>query len=286
MIPFHLTPLAQAIESGFRTLVMGVINTTPDSFSDGGKHLDPDVAIVAGLKMLSEGADIVDIGGESTRPGSVSVHYKEEIHRIIPVIEGICYNNPEAVISVDTRRRLVAEAAIKAGARIINDVSGFRDDPGLVDVALETGTGLIVMHMLGKPKTMQIEIRYNSFPGDIYEFFQERIQALEDYGIAKQSIIIDPGIGFGKTFDQNLILLNRLDYFKPLGKPILVGPSRKSFLGKILDQPDAAERDTGTLAAVTASVLRGASLVRVHDVSPAVQACKVADAIVRERVST
>lgn len=264
---------------------MGVINTTPDSFSDGGKHLDPDVAIVAGLKMFSEGADIVDIGGESTRPGSVSVHYKEEIDRIIPVIEGICYNNPEAVISVDTRRRVVAEAAIKAGARIINDVSGFRDDPGLVDVALETGTGLIVMHMLGKPKTMQIEIRYNSFPGDIYEFFQERIQALEDYGIAKQSIIIDPGIGFGKTFDQNLILLNRLDYFKPLGKPILAGPSRKSFLGKILDQPDAAARDTGTLAAVTASVLRGASLVRVHDVFSAVQACKVADAIVRERVS-
>jgi dihydropteroate synthase len=265
---------------------MGVINTTPDSFSDGGVHFDPDVAIAAGLKMLEQGADILDVGGESTRPGSASVDVTEELKRVIPVIEAIAQTRPEAMISVDTRRRSIAEAAIRVGARIINDVSGFRDDPRMVDVAREAETGLVVMHMLGKPKTMQIEINYDSFPGDIYEFFRERIQTLEDAGISPENIIVDPGIGFGKTFDQNLILLNRLDSFKKLGKAILVGPSRKSFLGKILDEPEAAARDTGTLAAVTAAVLRGASIIRVHNVPPAVQACKVADAILRERVAS
>ncbi|MCX5860605.1 MAG: dihydropteroate synthase [Deltaproteobacteria bacterium] len=286
MIPFSLSHVGQAVTSHSKTLVMGVINTTPDSFSDGGVHFDPDVAIAAGLKMLEQGADILDVGGESTRPGSASVDVTEELKRVIPVIEAIAQTRPEAMISVDTRRRSIAEAAIRVGARIINDVSGFRDDPRMVDVAREAETGLVVMHMLGKPKTMQIEINYDSFPGDIYEFFRERIQTLEDAGISPENIIVDPGIGFGKTFDQNLILLNRLDSFKKLGKAILVGPSRKSFLGKILDEPKAAARDTGTLAAVTAAVLRGASIIRVHNVPPAVQACKVADAILRERVAS
>jgi dihydropteroate synthase len=267
-----------------RTLVMGVINTTPDSFSDGGKHLDPEVAISVGLKMLDDGADIVDVGGESTRPGSVAVEVEEELRRAIPVIRGIHQHRPDAWISIDTRRRKVAQAAIQCGARIINDVTGFRDDPSLVDLAREVATGLVVMHMLGKPKTMQQEIHYNSFPGDIYDFFQERIRSLEDAGIPPGDIVIDPGIGFGKTFDHNLILINRLEVFRPLGKPILVGPSRKAFIGKILDEPNPEARGAGTLAAVTAAVLRGASIVRVHDVLPAVQACKIADAVVRERV--
>ena len=265
---------------------MGVINTTPDSFSDGGKHLDPEVAIAAGIEMLEAGADIIDVGGESTRPGSLYVEEQEELQRSVPVIQGILRSKPDAVISIDTRRRTVAEAAVAAGAQIINDVSGFRDDSALIDFAREAETPLIVMHMLGTPKTMQTEIRYTSFPGDIYSFFQERIRTLEESGIAPERIVIDPGIGFGKTFDQNLTLINRLDVFKPLGKAILLGPSRKAFLGKILDEPVAANRDIGTLGAVTAAVLRGASIVRVHQVPAAVQACRVADAVLRERVGT
>lgn len=266
------------------TLVMGVINTTPDSFSDGGKHLDPGVAVAAGLDMLRAGADIVDVGGESTRPGSAWAEPEEELQRAIPVVEGICKVMPEAWVSIDTRRSVVAEAALKAGARIINDITGFREDPRLTDLARESGSGLIVMHMLGEPKTMQKEIHYDAFPGDIYSFFVERIATLEKAGIDPEQIVIDPGIGFGKTFDQNLTLINRVDYFKPLGKPVLIGPSRKSFLGRILDEPEPSARDIGTLAAITAAILRGASIVRVHGVPSAIQVCRVADAVLRERV--
>ena len=280
LVPFPFAPPG----SPCRTLIMGVINVTPDSFSDGGIHFDTDVAISTGLQMLEQGAHMVDVGGESTRPGSDPVPVAEELKRTIPVIQAIKMRRPEAVISVDTRRSEVAEAAVAAGAAIINDVSGFRDDPALVKIAREAATGVVVMHMLGKPKTMQKEIRYDSFPGDIYEFFQNQIEFLEHSGIHPDKIVIDPGIGFGKTFDQNLTLLNRLDYFRPLGKPILVGASRKAFLGKILDEPMAAKRDLGTMAATVAAILRGASIVRVHDVASAVQVCNVADAIMRERV--
>lgn len=280
-------PLPRTVlDCASHTLVMGVINTTPDSFSDGGKYLDPEVAIAAGIEMLKAGADIIDVGGESTRPGSLYVEEEEELQRSVPVIQGILRSNPDAVISIDTRRRTVAEAAVAAGAQIINDVSGFRDDPALIDFAREARTALVVMHMLGTPKTMQTEIRYTSFPGDIYSFFQERIRTLEGSGIAPEKIVIDPGIGFGKTFDQNLTLINRLDVFKPLGKAMLLGPSRKAFLGKILDEPVAANRDIGTLGAITAAVLRGATIVRAHQVLSTVQVCRVADAVLRERVGT
>jgi dihydropteroate synthase len=273
----------RAFDARSRTLVMGVINTTPDSFSDGGKHLDPDAAISSALEMLEAGADIVDVGGESTRPGSLPVEAKDELAQTEPVIRGIIASRPDAVISIDTRRRIVAEAAVRAGAQIINDITGFRDDPSLVGFARESDAALVVMHMLGTPRTMQVDIHYNSFPGDIYEFFEERIASLEGAGIKPEKIVIDPGIGFGKTFDQNLTLINRLDVFMPLGKHLLVGPSRKAFLGKILNIPVAEERDIGTVAAVTAAVLRGASIVRAHNVPYAVGACKVADAILRER---
>ncbi len=273
-----------ALCSPTRTLVMGVINTTPDSFSDGGVHLEPEDAIASGLKMFQDRADMVDVGGESTRPGSAPTPAEEELRRTIPVIRGIRSHKPDARISIDTRRRAVAEAAIEAGASIINDVSGFRDDPSMVDLAREAGTGVVVMHMLGRPGTMQANIQYHAFPGDIYEFFQERIRFLEDAGIARDRIVIDPGIGFGKTFDQNLTLINRLDSFKNLGVPILVGPSRKAFLGKIVDEPIASRRDGATAATVVAAVLRGASIVRVHDVPRTVEACRVADAIMRERI--
>ena len=280
----RLMPPFTTGEDPHHTLVMGVVNVTPDSFSDGGKHFDTHTAVTSGLQMLREGADIVDVGGESTRPGSEPVDPADECRRVVPVIEGLVKNQPDVVISIDTRRREVAEAAIRAGAKIINDVSGFRDDPSMVDFAREAKCGLVVMHMLGRPKTMQTAIQYNAFPGDILDFFEERIRSLEDAGIDPEKIVIDPGIGFGKTFDQNLILLNRLDSFLSFGKPILVGASRKAFIGKILDQPVASQRDVGTMATVVAAVLRGASIVRVHDVPAGVQTCKVADAIAGERV--
>ena len=272
------------LEAGQFTYVMGVINTTPDSFSDGGVHLDPDTAVQAGVAMIDAGAHMVDVGGESTRPGSESIDTDVEMERAVPVIRGIMERRPEAVVSIDTRRSSVAAAAIEAGAQIINDISGFRDDPGMIGLAQDTGCAVIVMHMLGKPKTMQQTIEYNHFPDDIIEFFEERIDTLQASGIAREKIIIDPGIGFGKTFDQNLILINRMDRFKKLGKPILIGPSRKSFIGKILDLPEPADRDLGTMAVITSAILRGADIVRAHSVPEAVQVSKVADAVVRERV--
>ena len=284
MEAFQATKAAELLGRRSRTLVMGVINTTPDSFSDGGKFLDPEFAVSCALKMIDDGADIIDVGGESTRPGSSPVGSDEELRRAIPVVKGICRRNPEAVVSIDTRRSEVAEAAIEAGAIIVNDVTGFRDDPASLDIAREAKAGVIIMHMLGRPKTMQQEIQYNAFPDDIYHFFEERIEVVENKGIPPQNIIIDPGIGFGKTFDQNLTLINRMDFFLSLGKPILSGPSRKSFLGKIIDQPVPSLRDTATLGAIAASILRGASIVRVHDVPRTVEVCKVIDAVLRERV--
>ncbi|MFH0821131.1 MAG: dihydropteroate synthase [Pseudomonadota bacterium] len=264
---------------------MGIINTTPDSFSDGGVHYDPTVAINAGVEMFRQGADIVDVGGESTRPGSSFTDETEELRRTTPVIRGIMERVPHGVISIDTRRRRVAEAAIDAGAQIVNDISGFRDEPDMVDLVRETGAAAVIMHMAGMPKTMQQEIRYHDFPGDVHRFLGDRSKVLEDAGVDPERIIIDPGVGFGKTFDHNLILINRLHVFKDLGKPVLLGASRKSFLGKILDQPVAGERLMGSVAVAVAGLLKGADILRVHDVEETVQACKVAEAIIRERVS-
>lgn len=286
MVPPPIPLSGAVLDPSSHTLVMGIINTTPDSFSDGGLHFHCEAAVTAALQMLDQGADILDVGGESTRPGSSPVSVEEERARTIDVIRNIRSARPDAVISIDTRRRRVAEPAIEAGARIINDVAGFRHDPSMIDLARETSVGVVVMHMLGEPKTMQETIQYRSFPQDIHDFFVERIHTLEDRGIAPERIIIDPGIGFGKTFDQNLMLINRLAFFQDLGKHILVGASRKAFLGKILDEPVPAKRDQGTMATVTAAVLRGASIVRVHNVQAAVQTCKVADAILREQVHT
>lgn len=278
-------PLPRTILDCSRTThVMGVINTTPDSFSDGGVHLEADIAISSAIEMLDAGASIVDVGGESTRPGSSEIPVEEELERAIPVIEGLISQRAEAVISIDTRRLEVAEAAVQAGAQIINDISGFRDDPRMIPLARESGAAVCVMHMLGRPKTMQTEIVYKAFPDDVVTFLRERIQELEDAGIDPAKIIVDPGIGFGKTFDHNLILINRLDVFRSLGKPVLIGPSRKAFLGKILGLPEASQRDLGTVAVVAASVVRGANIVRVHDVPSTVQACKVVDAVLREKV--
>jgi dihydropteroate synthase len=277
-------PLARKIlDPSHHSLIMGVINTTPDSFSDGGVNESLEAALASSLDMLALGADIVDIGGESTRPGSSPIDADVEYERTIPLIEALMRESPDAVISIDTRRSAVAYAAVEAGAMIINDISGFRDDPDMTRCARDARAALVVMHMRGRPKDMQRNIEYREFPGDIHEFFRERIDTLEHAGIDPARIIVDPGIGFGKTFDQNLILINRLHEFGSLGKHILVGPSRKAFLGKILDEPVPARRDQGTCAAVVAAILRGASILRVHDVASAIQARKVADAILRER---
>lgn len=267
-----------------RTLIMGVINTTPDSFSDGGVHYAADTAIEAAVAMFQAGADIVDIGGESTRPGSLPADPEEEMRRAIPVVEEVHRRYPEGVISIDTRRRITAEAAVAAGAQIINDVTGFRDDPGMIHFAREAGTGCIIMHMLGEPRTMQQNITYDAFPDDILTFLKNRIEALESHGIRPDRIVIDPGVGFGKTFDQNLIIINRIGIFNSLGKHVLLGASRKAFLGKILDEPDASRRDIATAAVTTAAVLKGVSIVRAHDVPITVQVCKVAEAVKREQV--
>ncbi len=282
--PFLIENFNKLLFTKYRTKVMGVINTTPDSFSDGGLHFDRDIAIETGLRMLDEGADILDIGGESTRPGSLPVGIEEEVRRTAPVISAICRLRPDAIVSIDTRRKEVAQAALAAGAIIINDVSGFRDDPDLELLAKNSGAFLVVMHMLGVPKTMQTKIHYDSFPGDIYTFFDRRIAELENIGIHPEKIMIDPGIGFGKTFDQNLFLINRLNEFSRLGKPILMGPSRKAFIGKIISEPDASKRDIATMAAISMSICRGAAIVRAHDVKSTVQVSRVTDAILREKI--
>jgi dihydropteroate synthase len=265
-------------------LVMGVINTTPDSFSDGGVHLQTEKAVESAINMLDSGAHIIDVGGESTRPGSEPVDPSAEMERALPVIEGICKSRPKALISIDTRRARVAQKAINAGAKIINDVSGFRDDPDMIGLARETGAGVIIMHMLGKPKTMQKNIEYRDFPNDILEFFRERIRTLESGGIGENRIVVDPGIGFGKTFDQNLRLINRLGFLAPLGKPILVGASRKAFLGEIIGEPDPAKRDLATAAVSVAALMRGADIIRVHDVQMAMIPIMIGNAVLRERI--
>ncbi|MGC8602939.1 MAG: dihydropteroate synthase [Desulfomonilaceae bacterium] len=282
--PSVIENLKRLLFKEHRTKVMGIINVTPDSFSDGGVHFDHDQAIGCGLKMLEEGADILDVGGESTRPGSFPVNTEEEIRRTAPVISAICRHRPEAFVSIDTRRKDVAQAALSAGAIIINDISGFRDDPDLATLAADSGAFLVVMHMLGTPRTMQMDIHYDSFPGDIYTFFERRIADLEHVGVSPEKIIIDPGIGFGKTFAQNLILINRLSEFSSLGKPILMGPSRKSFIGKIIGEPEASKRDVATMATISMSICRGASIVRAHDVKSTVQVSRVTDAILREEI--
>ncbi len=283
MKAFSETNAAKILYSRNRTLVMGVINVTPDSFSDGGKHLDPEVAVASGLRMIEQGADIVDVGGESTRPGSAPIGLQEELRRVLPVIRGICSARSDAVVSIDTRRSKVASAAIEIGASIVNDVAGFRDDPRSLDVAQEAGAAVVIMHMLGQPNTMQQEIQYHSFPDDIYAFFRERIEFAENKGIPPENIVIDPGIGFGKTFDHNLEILKDLGRFRSLDAPLLVGSSRKAFIGRILDK-EVHERDTGTMATVAAAVMNGAHIVRVHNVKQAVETVRVIDAVKRGRI--
>jgi dihydropteroate synthase len=256
--------------------IMGVVNVTPDSFSDGGAFLDRDAAVNHALRLAFEGADLLDVGGESTRPGAEPVPEREELDRVIPVIEGI--RAREAVrISIDTAKAAVAAAALDAGADYVNDVTALRGDPDMAALVAERGVDVCLMHMLGTPRTMQAEARYDDVVADVREFLAERIDAAVDAGIALERIEIDPGIGFAKNVDHNLELLGRLREITSLGRPVVLGTSRKSFLGKITGR-ETAERVPATLATVVMGYERGAEVFRVHDVAAARDALVVAAA--------
>jgi len=259
------------------TLLMGVLNVTPDSFSDGGLFFDKEKAIAHGLRMVEEGADILDIGGESTRPGSKPLELEEELRRVIPVIESLV-KEVEVAISIDTYKSTVAQRAIEAGAEIINDISGLRFDPSLAQVAAKEDIPLVLMHIRGTPETMQKDIHYSSLFSEILQYLKESIQRAESAGLDPRQIIIDPGIGFGKTVEDNLLIIKNLFEFRILGKPILLGTSRKSFIGKILNT-EVGDRLEGTLSSIAIGVLNGAHIIRSHDVLQAKKAIAVADAI-------
>ena len=247
------------------TLVMGIVNVTPDSFSDGGKFFSPEVAISHASKLITQGADIIDIGGESTRPGAEQVSEYEELKRVIPVIEKIRTDNPTILISIDTTKASVAKHAVEAGADIINDVSGLSFDNNMIGIVESFNIPVVIMHMKGNPQNMQLNPEYKDIVNEILDFFKMKIKIAIQSGINRSMIILDPGIGFGKTVEHNFELLSRLNEFNVLELPIMIGPSRKSFIGITLDLPPE-DRVEGTAAAVSAGVMNGASIVRVHDV--------------------
>ena len=248
-----------------KTLVMGIVNITPDSFSDGGKFFSPEVAIRHASKLITQGADIIDIGGESTRPGAEQVSESEELKRVIPVIEKIRTDNPTILISIDTTKASVAKHAVEAGADIINDVSGLSFDNNMIGIVESFNIPVVIMHMKGNPQNMQLNPKYKDIVNEILDFFKMKIKTAIQSGINRSMIILDPGIGFGKTVEHNFELLSRLNEFNVLELPIMIGPSRKSFIGITLDLPPE-DRVEGTAAAVSAGVMNGASIVRVHDV--------------------
>ena len=262
---------------GKRTLLMGVLNVTPDSFSDGGLFFDKEKAKAHGLRMVEEGADIIDIGGESTRPGSKPLELKEELRRVIPVIDSIA-KEVDVPISIDTYKSTVAQRAIEAGAEIINDISGLNFDQSLAKVAAKEDTPLVLMHIRGTPETMQKDVHYDSLFSEILQCLKVSIQRAESAGLDPRQIIIDPGIGFGKTVEDNLLIIKNLFEFRILGKPILLGTSRKSFIGKILNT-EVGDRLEGTLSSAAIGVLNGAHIIRSHDVLQTKKAIAVVDAI-------
>jgi len=277
----------QRLELGERTCVMGVVNVTPDSFSDGGKFFSNQTAIAHGQKMARDGADIIDIGGESTRPFSDEVTAAEELRRVIPVIENLAASI-SVPISIDTTKAEVARRAIEAGASIINDISALRLDPEMPKVAAQSGVPVILMHMLGTPKNMQVSPTYDDVVAEIKAFLNQSIRQAVNSGIAREKIIIDPGIGFGKSFDHNFTLIRHLSEFHTLDAPILVGPSRKSFIRNILKDESSKDIrsdlpivEMGTQAVISAAILNSAHIVRVHDVANTCATVKIIDAILQ-----
>ena len=256
---------------------MGVINVTPDSFSDGGEALDPGAALERGRTMMEAGAAILDVGGESTRPGAVPVSEDDEMSRVLPVVRGLA--DLGFVVSIDTRRAAVMEAATDAGARIINDVTALTGDPRSLEVASSSGAHVVLMHMLGEPGTMQDDPRYEDAAGEVFDYLAGRVSACEAAGIDRGRIAVDPGIGFGKTLDHNLEIIRRLDLYRELGLPLVLGVSRKSLIAKMSRGEPPKERLPGSLAAALAGVTRGAGILRVHDVAETRQALEVWAAI-------
>jgi len=259
-------------------IVMGVVNVTPDSFSDGGQFLDPDAAIAHGIELASQGAAVLDIGGESTRPGADPVSEEEELRRVVPVVEGLAGRGGWEV-SVDTAKRAVAEGALESGAAIVNDVTAFRGDPGMAELVAERGAGCCLMHMLGEPRTMQDAPRYDDVVSEVKGFLEERLAFAVDAGVAEEKVWLDPGIGFGKSVEHNLELLRRLDELVAIGRPIVVGTSRKSFLGKLAGGRPESGRLPGTIATNVLALERGASVFRVHDVAAVADALTVTAAV-------
>ncbi len=266
------------LDCGARTLVMGVLNVTPDSFSDGGRFFDPEVAVTHALRMVEDGADMVDVGGESTRPGSDPVPAEEERDRVVPIIKRLAAEI-DVPISIDTRRAGVARAALEVGATIVNDVTA-GGDPRMFGVVREAGAGLVLMHMKGEPKTMQEAPEYEDVVREVRDYLARRMEAAAEAGIARECLVVDPGLGFGKTEQQSLRLMRETSALLDIGRPVLVGPSRKSFIGYVLET-GVDERMEGTAGAVAYMVGRGAHIVRVHDVKEMVRVVRVVDAILR-----
>jgi dihydropteroate synthase len=270
--------VAAAAEGEFA--VMGVVNVTPDSFSDGGLYLDASAAVHHALELESEGAAIIDVGGESTRPGAHPVTQDEELRRVIPVIEALIGAGCQAQISIDTSKATVAEEAIEAGATLVNDVTALRGDPRMAEVVAATGADCCLMHMLGEPRTMQRDPRYDDVVGEVRAFLEDRLAFAAAAGIAEERVLLDPGIGFGKTTEHNLELLRRVDELVAIGRPIGIGTSRKSFLGKITARP-VEDRIAATIATNVLAYARGARVFRVHDVGPIHDALAITAATVQ-----
>jgi dihydropteroate synthase len=255
-----------------KAYVMGILNVTPDSFSDGGKYLNQSDAIKHAMQMIEDGADIIDIGGESTRPGSEGISVEEELKRVIPVINEILSQKPDTIVSIDTTKKLVASEALMNGAKIVNDISALTLEPAMADVIKKYEAAVVLMHIKGTPKTMQNNPQYDNLVKDIYDFLFERTQKAFKSGI--QNIFVDPGIGFGKRFEDNFELIRRLEDFKSLGYPILIGVSRKSFIGKTLNL-GLEERDTSTVSVESVAIKNGARIIRTHNVKNGVQVCRL-----------
>jgi len=271
----------QKFDFSKRTYLMGVLNVTPDSFYDGGRFLDTKEALKQGMKMAEDGADIIDVGGESSRPGSDPVSVEEELKRVIPVIEGLA-KEIDIPISVDTYKSEVAKKALDSGASMVNDISALRFDSEMRKVLKDFDVPVVLMHIKGTPKDMQKNPYYDDLMGEITSYLKEAIIVAKNSGIDENKIIIDPGIGFGKRLEDNLEILKNLSFLKSLKKPILVGPSRKSFIGKILDLPEE-KRLEGSLAALAVAVMNGANIVRVHDVKESKKVAKIVDSIKKGR---
>lgn len=273
------------LELGSKTCIMGILNATPDSFSDGGRFNTFETAVSQGIKLVKDGAHILDIGGESSRPFAAPVSEQEELDRVIPVIETLS-KKIDVPISIDTVKSAVAREALNSGASIINDISAFEKDPAMADLAASRGVPVVLMHMRGTPETMQVDPDYDDLMLEITAYLESRAAFAMGKGIKKNKIILDPGIGFGKTVEHNLVLINHLDKITALGFPVLMGPSRKSFIQNILSRtektqvgPDHVKTENGTLAAVAASVMRGAHIVRVHDVEKVNSFTRIIDSI-------